>query len=758
VAGDKRLLFMANLTGQSIGRYQVLERLGEGGMAVVYKATDTRLKRDVALKLIRVDQFGSAILEQILKRFEREAQSLARLSHPSIVTVYDYGEHDGAPYLVLEFCPGGDLKSRLSGKPMEWQQAGQLVLPIARALRYSHKQGVIHRDVKPSNIMFSGEGEPKLSDFGIAKILEHEEAATLTGTGVGIGTPGYMAPEQWTGETSPQSDQYGLGVVLYELLTGRKPYESDTPAGILIKQTSQPLPLPSVLVPVIPLEVEAALVKSLERDSAMRYADMAEFINVFEGLLQKTPVVDAKKIAVDEPETPIDPYRTLDMVPVVAASSRTLTPADWETTATPVPGKQRVNWKKIGIGGAVLVVLAGVIWGGMRFSKGFPAMVKPSETPTLAASATMTRIPSKTRTPTFTPTISPSSTSIPIAKPTPLGGGDRIGYASYESGKNEIYTMLPDGSQKTLLLNENNIPEGQFLGWSVDWSPDGSKIAFKVGDNDNNIQTYVMNLDGSESNQLNLPCKKCEMSGWFPDGERVLLSEDRPNVGSNKYSIMNLDGSGFTELLVQGKYVVGDAGISISPDGSKVAFVLNNGASLVDYLYVADSDFSNPVRLTPHTGWYENPVWLKVGEEMLYTAHFKSGPKEDSVEIRSIKDDGSNNHIIATVPCDTSLVEFSPDGKQALFPNCWVTQSGNWFSDGMRIIDLETGEINRPTNLDVGDAVWSPDGTKILFTGYNDDNSYKERDIYIINADGTGLVNLTNQPGAYSNLAWLPEP
>ena len=392
---------MTNLTGQSIGRYQVLERLGEGGMAIVYKARDTRLDRDVALKLIRVDQFGSAILDQILKRFEREAKSLARLSHPNIVTVHDYGEHDGAPYLVLEYCPGGDLKSRLRGQPMDWREAVQLVLPVARALRYSHRQGIIHRDVKPSNIMFTGEGEPKLSDFGIAKILEHEEAATLTGTGVGIGTPGYMAPEQWTGETSPQSDQYGLGVVLYELVTGRKPYESDTPAGILIKQTSQPLPLPSVLVPTIPPDMEAALVRTLERDSAMRYADMAEFINAFEGLLQKTPVVEAKQTAVDEPKNPIDPYRTLDVVPIVAASPRTLTPADWETTATPLPGKKQVNWKMIVIGGAIFVVLAGVVWGGMQFSKGFPAVLKPSETLTFSASMTSTRIPSKTHTTYF---------------------------------------------------------------------------------------------------------------------------------------------------------------------------------------------------------------------------------------------------------------------------------------------------------------------------------------------------------------------
>ncbi len=292
---------MADLTGERIERYQILEKLGEGGMATVYKARDTRLERDVALKLIRRSAFPAEMLEQILKRFEREAKSLARLSHPNIVTVHDYGEFDGAPYLVLEFCPGGDLRQRLHGKPMEWREAIQLILPVARALRAAHQAGVIHRDVKPSNIMFTRDGEPKLSDFGIAKILESNEAATLTGTGVGMGTPGYMAPEQWTGQTGPQSDQYGLGVVLYELLTGRKPYEADTPAGVLIMQTSQPMPHPRQHYPAIPETVEAALMISLEREPGKRFPDMDTFTRVFEEFL--SPTVDAN--------TPTDYFKTV---------------------------------------------------------------------------------------------------------------------------------------------------------------------------------------------------------------------------------------------------------------------------------------------------------------------------------------------------------------------------------------------------------------------------------------------------------------
>jgi serine/threonine protein kinase len=225
---------MSNLIGQSLGRYQILEQLGEGGMATVYKAFDARLERDVAIKIIRTDQFAPAVLERILKRFEREAKALARLTHPNIVGVIDYGEHEGAPYLVMPYLPGGTLKQYL-GKPMPWQDAVHILLPVAQALEYAHEHNIIHRDIKPSNILLTEKGQPMLSDFGIAKILESDETATLTGTGVGVGTPEYMAPEQWTGHAGLQSDIYSLGVVFYELITGRKPYVADTPAAIQIR-------------------------------------------------------------------------------------------------------------------------------------------------------------------------------------------------------------------------------------------------------------------------------------------------------------------------------------------------------------------------------------------------------------------------------------------------------------------------------------------------------------------------------------------
>ncbi len=271
---------MQPLSGQSFDRYQLQEPLGEGGMATVYRAFDTRLERPVALKVIRTDYHADP---QFLKRFEREARALAQLNHPHIVQVLDVGEQQGIPFVVMEYLGGGTLKARI-GRPLLPREAGALLAPIARALAYAHGLGIIHRDVKPANILLTPEGAPKLSDFGIAKILERPGTTELTGTGVGVGTPDYMAPEQWLGQASPQSDIYALGVVLYELLAGRRPYAADTPVAVLLKHVNDPLPNPRLFAPDLPDAVEHVLLKALAKKPEARYASMDAFGDALESL------------------------------------------------------------------------------------------------------------------------------------------------------------------------------------------------------------------------------------------------------------------------------------------------------------------------------------------------------------------------------------------------------------------------------------------------------------------------------------------
>ena len=280
---------MSNLIGQSLGRYHILEKLGEGGMATVYKAYDTRLERDVAIKVIRREAFPPEQFQRILMRFEQEARLIAKLSHPNIVKLLDYGVYEGSPYHVLEYIPAGTLKKLLeqrAGKQMPWREAARLLLPIAQALEYAHEHKIIHRDIKPSNILLTEKGQPILSDFGIAKPLDIEATHTLTGAGVGIGTAAYMSPEQGLGKKiDGRTDVYSLGIVYYELITGRTPFTADTPQAVIDKQIHDPLPRPAQYVTGLPEKVEHLLLKALAKAPENRYPGMGAFVKALEALL-----------------------------------------------------------------------------------------------------------------------------------------------------------------------------------------------------------------------------------------------------------------------------------------------------------------------------------------------------------------------------------------------------------------------------------------------------------------------------------------
>ena len=440
---------MSSLIGQSLGRYQILEQLGEGGMATVYKAKDTLLDRFVAIKVIRTDQFAPSMLDEMRKRFEREAKALAKLSHPNIVHVHDYGEFEGAPYLVMEYLSSGTLKDAPAG-PIPWQRALQILLPIAHALAYAHEHGVIHRDIKPANILLTENGLPMLSDFGIAKLLGSNDGGTLTTAGMSIGTPQYMAPEQWTGQSGPQSDIYSLGVVLYELVTGRKPFTADTPAGVMLKQVNEPLPSPRQFAPDLPEGLEAVLVKALARDPAGRYESMNEFAAALEAL------PSAMKLEVGPGgETLVASGGKRQ----VAAMVNQAAPGGPQTPGSPIPGvpmppaappKTGTRWGRwIPIGAVVLLLCIGGVFGASALIRGLtgrniPAVAAASITPTAmpvsdpAATASIPAAPTGTQ-----------SGSLPAPTPaTEIKVLWDISHGPRPSQDGSLYT--PDGMYKDL--------------------------------------------------------------------------------------------------------------------------------------------------------------------------------------------------------------------------------------------------------------------------------------------------------------------
>jgi hypothetical protein len=272
---------MKDLIGVTIERYKIVNELGVGGMAVVYRAIDTMLDRNVAVKILLPEVNNK---EKLLKRFTREAKTLANLSHSSIVKVLDYGDYEGSPYLVLEFISGGTLSSRL-GKPINYAEAAAVLAPIARALAYAHQQKVVHRDIKPANILLNESGQAMLSDFGILKLVDVEESHGLTGTGKIAGTPAYMSPEQIRGkEIDGRSDIYSLGIVFFEMVTGRKPYTANTPIELSMQHLHDPIPKGKQFVRDLPSEVEQVFVKAMAKSPEERYQSMSVFAVALEKL------------------------------------------------------------------------------------------------------------------------------------------------------------------------------------------------------------------------------------------------------------------------------------------------------------------------------------------------------------------------------------------------------------------------------------------------------------------------------------------
>jgi eukaryotic-like serine/threonine-protein kinase len=485
---DKKGYFMATgMIGQEIGRYRILELLGTGGMATVYKAFDTRLEREVAIKVIRREVFAPDEMEMLLKRFEREAKSVARLSHPNIVGVMDYGEFEGAPYLVMEYLPGGTLKERL-GKPIPWREAIRLILPMARALEYVHARQIINRDVKPSNMLMTENGEPMLTDFGLVKIFgdKEKDATTITSSGTGLGTPDYMAPEQWTGEATAQSDLYSLGVVLYEMITGRRPYSADTPAGVLLKQANEPLPLPTTYIRDLPNDIESVLLKALAKDPANRYPDMHIFENELENLLAGRQV-SASTVRVEKLREQM-----------TGKAEKQPTPA--ETIALPTP---RRKWALpafgIAIGGLLVLVIAiGGCW--MLYANS--SLFLPG---TNVATATQRLIPSPTAIPASPVPSSPTTVSpTEILQPTEV-----LPTNTPEPAATSLPAEIKDGKNVSMVL----IPAGDFTMGSSDTGDAGVRPAHTVYVDAFYIDKYEVTNEMYDACAYAVECRKPQQSG-----------------------------------------------------------------------------------------------------------------------------------------------------------------------------------------------------------------------------------------------------
>ena len=411
----QELFLLPDIVGTFFGRYEIIEQLGEGGMASVYKAFDEHLDRHVAVKMIFPNLQQADLMAE---RFKREIQTLAKLMHPNIAQVIDFGEQDNILYFIMPYAPGKTLKERM-GVPMPWADAARTLIPIAEALTYAHRKGIIHRDVKPANILLSETGAPILSDFGTVKLQDSKEIMHLTSTGMGIGTPDYMAPEQWLGNVVPQTDIYAMGVVFYEMVTGRLPYSSDTPAAVLLKQASEMPPRPKEFAWNMPDAVEEVILKALAREVEDRYDSMEIFGQALEDLERYREIIAGGMIGRTIPEEDLDAM--LGTLPEEADEDEkegaTLVLPGGDEGETPeqvVSSRNRWRWAAAGLVAAAII--GTFIFLGDPFSL-FGNTPTPTPQRTLAVAAVN---PTATETQNIpTPTYSPSPSATKTVTSTP---------------------------------------------------------------------------------------------------------------------------------------------------------------------------------------------------------------------------------------------------------------------------------------------------------------------------------------------------
>ena len=296
---------MLELEGTTLGHYHLQRSLGRGGMSEVYLATDQRSQQEVAIKLVNSGHM------EYSERFQREVKMISALAHRHILPALDYGQHGAWNYLVMPYIKQGTLRERLAKCPLTLEEAGEVLGQVVDALQFAHDHGIIHRDIKPSNILLQDEHHVYLADFGLAKALWAEGENEITQTGYVIGTPEYMAPELVEQPANTGSDIYALGILLYEMLTGRTPFKGSTPIATCWKQLQEQPTRPSILNPAIPRPVERVILCALEKDPQWRFPSARTLLKAYKRSLQ----------AAEQPETilvPLASSNQLDISPLHA--------------------------------------------------------------------------------------------------------------------------------------------------------------------------------------------------------------------------------------------------------------------------------------------------------------------------------------------------------------------------------------------------------------------------------------------------------
>ena len=764
------------MIGQTISHYKVSGKIGEGGMGIVYKAEDTKLNRPVALKFLAAHLLRD---EESRKRFEREAKAAAALNHPNICTIHEIDEVDGGTFLALEFIEGESLQKKIERGPLPFQEALDFARQIADGLQAAHQKGVVHRDIKPGNVIITPENRAKILDFGLALLTE---GSKLTQFDTALGTIAYMSPEQtMAAGTDDRTDIWALGVVLYEMVSGQRPFRGDYDQAVVYSITNeQPEPLTGLRTGV-PMELERIVGKCLAKDAAQRFQRADELLVDLDTLREKIksgkskplpPVATVKTgvaagaapasagapAAAEPPHAPAE--QTVASGP---AASRAAAPAEPAPALEPISGRERLAWVLCALASVVAIAALGSRYVGGGVSQ-LPAWrVLP-----------LTTYPGEEVSPALS------------------WDGERVAFAwdGEEKGNIDIYVRLIDGGSPVRLTDD---PADDA---SPCWSPDGKQLAFTRGDG-----VYVVPSLGGQERRLarfegepnadNNTFYSPSLS-WHPNGKMLVAatrkgiravdvstgevreltsslppSRDRlPRISPDGRSLAFVRGSNpFSQQLFVAKLdkdlssldkakpladIFWGSGLSWFPDGTRLVYSAREGSRQL--LWVLDVDGNEPAVLAVDTGGAWQPSFSQSTGQLAYHKQTEildtwelpgPGPSGDPAQR-----DTSPRPLIVSSFRDF-MAHFSADGSRIAFVS---TRSG--YQEIWRANGDGTGQIQL-TNLGihVGTSRWSPDGATIVFDGADQG----QFDIFTIGAEGGAPGRLVSAPSNEHGPCYSPD-
>jgi Tol biopolymer transport system component/serine/threonine protein kinase len=701
------------LIGKRVSHYRILELLGGGGMGVVFKAEDLKLGRRVALKFLPEEL---ATDPAALRRFEREARAASGLDHPNICTIYEFSEHDGQPFIVMQFLDGQTIRDRMEvGLPFSWVEIAEVAIQVTEGLQVAHQNGIIHRDIKPANIFLTTRGEAKLLDFGLAKLTDPTDtqeivermrdpslsapANTLTMTGKTMGTASYMSPEQVRGEKlDARTDIFSFGLVLYEIATGHRAFTGETATLVHEAILRQEPPSATKLKPEVPVELEKIIVRCLAKDRESRYAT-AEYL-----------LVDLQRVK-----------RGLERTQQVS-------------------GRKRV-W----IIGAIAMALLGaaLVGGWWLLGRRSASALPPVKLVPLA-----TNVGAEGR-----PALSPDGSQIAFM----WNGGEGEHF--------DIYVKLVDEAAPPLRLTHS---PGAFAGWPV-WSPDGHRIAFLRCTN-NSASIFLISALGGAERKIAEPRFCPGIFDWSPDGRSLAFSDKDFAEQPDSIFLVSLETGNRRRLTTPGR-LEQDFEPKFSPDGKAVAFVRVHDLIVGD-IFLVPVEGGEPRRVTSVGGDFAGLTWTHDGQEIVFAYHVgeygglwrikvKGGTPERVAEAAAVNASEpaisrqanrlayrqiSTNSNIWRLPLpfkgkrsvpvklisstrSQNVQQYSPDGRKIVFASDRSGTNQIWVCDADGSNPVQLTFMNAPN---VGTPRWSPDGRSIVF----DSTASGHNGVYLIGSDG----------------------